>query len=167
MSATKGQSIYDFQLKDINNNDVKMQQYKGKVLLIVNVASECGYTPQYEGLEKIYSKYQSQGFSVLGFPANNFGAQEPGTNEEIKTFCTTRYHVTFPMFSKISVKGEDKHPFYKYLTEKQTNPEFSGELKWNFNKFLVDKTGKIVARFDSNAEPENATVTEAIEKALK
>ena len=160
-------SIYDFVLKDINGNDIKMEQYRGKVLMVVNTASQCGYTPQYEGLQKIYSKYKDEGFFVLGFPANNFGAQEPGSDEEIKNFCSTRFKVSFPMFSKISVQGPDKNPFYKFLTEKETNPDYAGEIKWNFNKFLVDKTGKVVARFDSGAKPEDSSVIESIEKALK
>ena len=160
-------SIYDFVLKDINGNDVKMDQYRGKALMLVNVASQCGFTPQYEGLQKIYSKYKEQGFLVLGFPANNFGAQEPGSNEEIKNFCSTRFNVTFPMFSKISVKGSDEHPFYRFLTEKETNPDYAGEIKWNFSKFLADKTGKVVARFDSGVGPEDGSVIESIEKALK
>lgn len=160
-------SLYDFTMKDIDKQDVKLEQYKGKVLLIVNVASQCGYTPQYQGLQKIYAQYKDQGFTILGFPANNFGEQEPGSNEEIKTFCTTKYQVAFPIFSKISVVGGDKHPFYRFLTEKATDPEFAGDISWNFNKFLVDKTGKIVARFDSDVTPESATLTSAIEKALK
>ncbi|MBL8149055.1 MAG: glutathione peroxidase [Blastocatellia bacterium] len=160
-------SVYDFVLKDIDGNDVKMEQYQGKVLMVVNVASECGYTPQYAGLQNVYAKYKDQGFYVLGFPANNFGAQEPGSNEEIKTFCNAKYKVTFPMFSKISVKGADKHPFYRFLTEKTTDPEFSGEIKWNFNKFLIDKNGKVIARFDSGTEPESSDITSNIEKALK
>lgn len=160
-------SIYDFVMKNIDGQDIKMEQYRGKVVLIVNVASKCGYTKQYEGLQKMYLKYQDQGFLILGFPANNFLSQEPGTDEEIKTFCSTRYNVTFPMFSKISVKGDDKHPFYRFLTEKQTNPEFAGEIKWNFNKFLIDKNGNIVARFDSGVKPEDHELIQAIEKALK
>ena len=140
---------------------------KGKVVMIVNVASFCGYTPQYEGLEKIYEKYKDQGFVILGFPANNFGAQEPGTNEEIKTFCSRKYNVSFPMYSKISVKGEDKHPLYQFLTDKQANPSTGGEIQWNFTKFLVDRDGKVIARFEPNVTPESAGVTSAIEKALK
>ncbi len=159
-------SIYDFALKDIDGKEIKLDQYKGQVLLLVNVASRCGYTPQYQGLQKIYDKYKDQGFVVLGFPANNFGGQEPGTDKEIKTFCSTRFNVAFPIFSKISVKGEDKHALYKYLTEKETNAQFAGEISWNFNKFLVDKTGHIVARFDSKDEPESEKVREAIESAI-
>ncbi len=160
-------SIYDFALKDINGKEVKLDQYRGKVALIVNTASKCGYTPQYEGLQKIYDQHKDQGFIVLGFPANNFKGQEPGTNEEIKEFCSLRYNVTFPMFAKISVGGEDKHPLYKYLTEKETNPQFAGDIKWNFNKFLVDKNGRIIARFDSGDKPESDKVVQAIEQALK
>ena len=160
-------SIYDFALKDINGKEVKLDQFRGKVALIVNTASKCGYTPQYEGLQKIYDQHKDQGFIVLGFPANNFKGQEPGTDEEIKEFCSLRYNVTFPMFAKISVGGEDKHPLYKYLTEKETNPQFAGEIKWNFNKFLVDKNGRIIARFDSGDKPESDKVVQAIEQALK
>jgi len=158
--------IYSFALKSIDGKEVNLSQYRGKALLLVNVASQCGYTPQYEGLQKIYSKYKDRGLVVLGFPANNFGAQEPGTDQEIKTFCSTRYNVTFPMFSKISVKGPDQHPLYQYLTNVATNPKFAGEIKWNFNKFLVDKQGNIAARFDSKDAPESETVVGAIEKAL-
>jgi glutathione peroxidase len=121
--------IYDFALKNIDGKEVNLSQYRGKALLLVNVASQCGYTPQYEGLQKIYAKYKDRGLVVLGFPANNFGAQEPGTDPEIKTFCSTRYNVTFPMFSKISVKGPDKHPLYQCLTDATTNPKFAGEIK--------------------------------------
>ena len=164
--AAKEKSVYDFTMKDIDGKDVKLDAYKGKVALLVNTASKCGYTPQYEGLERIHAKYKDQGFVVLGFPANNFGGQEPGSNEEIKEFCTLKYKVSFPMFAKISVKGEDQHPLYKYLTDANTNPQFAGDIKWNFNKFLVDKNGSVIARFDSKATPESEAVTSAIEKAL-
>lgn len=160
-------SVYNFTLKNSKGQDVKLEEFRGKVVMLVNVASKCGYTPQYEGLQKIYERYKDQGFTVLGFPANNFGAQEPGTNEEIQEFCRINYGVTFPVFSKISVKGDDKHPLYKYLTEKESNPEFAGEIKWNFNKFLVSRDGRIVARFDSGDKPEDAKVTQAIEQALR
>jgi len=159
-------SIYDFTLKDIDGKDVTIEQYRGKVLLMVNVASKCGFTPQYEGLEKLFLKYKDKGFFVLGFPANNFLSQEPGTDEEIKQFCSLKYNVTFPMFSKISVKGKDKHPLYRFLTEKATDPEFAGEITWNFNKFLIDKSGKICGRFDSKIKPEDAPIVTVIEKAL-
>lgn len=159
--------LYDFSVRDIDGKEVKLDQFRGKVMLLVNVASQCGYTPQYEGLQKIYAKYKDQGLAVLGFPANNFGAQEPGTNDEIKNFCTTKFHVTFPMFSKISVKGPDKHPLYKYLTETSTDPKFAGEITWNFNKFLVDRQGTILARFESKDAPESEKVINAVETALK
>jgi glutathione peroxidase len=160
-------SALDFTMKSIDGKDVKLDSYRGKVLLLVNVASKCGYTPQYRGLESVYEKYKEQGLVVMGFPANNFFWQEPGTNEEIKTFCTTKYNVTFPMFTKISVKGDKIHPLYKFLTSKQTNPEFGGAISWNFNKFLVDRAGKVVARFSSKDEPESEKVVQAIEQALK
>ncbi|HEV2799030.1 MAG TPA: glutathione peroxidase [Pyrinomonadaceae bacterium] len=160
-------TVYDFTLKDSKGKDVKLEEFRGKVVMLVNVASKCGYTPQYDGLQKIYERYKERGFTILGFPANNFGAQEPGTNEEIQEFCRINYGVTFPVFAKISVKGEDKHPLYKYLTDKETNPQFAGEIKWNFNKFLVGRDGRVVARFDSADEPESAKVTQAIETALR
>lgn len=160
-------SIYDFTMNDIDGNPVKLEQYKGKAILIVNVASKCGNTPQYEGLQVLYKKYGDKGLVILGFPANNFGGQEPGTNEQIKEFCTTNYSVTFPMFSKISVKGEDIHPLYKYLTSEETDPEFAGDITWNFNKFLINPSGKIVARFDSKEKPESEKVVKAIQLALK
>lgn len=159
-------SIYDFTVKDIDGNDIKLETFTGKVLLIVNVASKCGFTSQYEGLQKLYTQYKDRGLVVLGFPANNFLNQEPGTDEEIKQFCSLNYNVTFPMFAKISVKGKDQAPLYRFLTEKETNPEFSGAISWNFNKFLVDRQGKIVARFDSKIKPESKEVIVAIEKAL-
>ncbi|HKQ75204.1 MAG TPA: glutathione peroxidase [Blastocatellia bacterium] len=160
-------SVLDFTMKSIDGTDVKLDSYSGKVLLLVNVASKCGYTSQYRGLESIYGKYKEQGLVVMGFPANNFFWQEPGTNEEIKTFCTKNFNVSFPMFAKISVKGGEIHPLYKFLTSKQTNPEFGGGISWNFNKFLVDRAGKVVARFSSKDEPESQKVTQAIEQALK
>src|SRR5215813_11256431 len=160
-------SVHDFSMKNIDGKETKLSDYRGKVLLLVNVASQCGYTPQYEGLQAIYGKYRDQGLVVMGFPANNFGGQEPGTNEEIKQFCTLKYKVSFPMFAKISVKGADMHPLYKFLTSKESDPEFGGDISWNFNKFLVDRNGKIIARFDTREKPEGAAVTQAIEKALK
>ena len=154
-------------MKNIDGKEVALKKYKGDVFLIVNTASKCGYTPQYEGLQKIYDKYKSQGFGVLGFPANNFGNQESGTEAEIKEFCESKYKVTFPMFAKISVKGEDQHPLYNFLTAKETNPDFAGDISWNFNKFLVDRKGKVVARFSSKDTPESEPVKSAIEKYLK
>ncbi len=165
--SAKAKSILDFKMKDIDGKDVKLKKYKGDVLLVVNTASKCGYTPQYEGLQAIYTKYKDQGFYVLGFPANNFGGQEPGKESEIKEFCESKYKVTFPMFAKISVKGDDQNELYKFLTAKETNPKFAGDISWNFNKFLVNRKGEIVARFSSKDTPESETVTQAIEKYLK
>jgi len=159
-------SVHDFTMKNIDGKDVKLNTYKGKVVMIVNTASKCGYTPQYEGLQSMYDKYKDKGLVILGFPANNFMGQEPGTEAEIKEFCTLKYKVTFPMFAKISVKGEDQHPLYNFLTNKATNPEFSGDVSWNFNKFLVDRSGKVVARFGSKDKPDGEAVTAAIEKYL-
>ncbi len=159
-------SVYEFKMRDIDGKDVRLDAYKGKVVMIVNTASKCGYTPQYEGLQAIYDKNKDKGFVILGFPANNFMGQEPGTEEEIKEFCTLKYKVTFPMFAKISVKGEDQHPLYNYLTNKATNPEFAGEISWNFNKFLLDRNGKVVARYGSKEKPDGPEVTTAIEKYL-
>ena len=166
-ASYKPKSVLDFTMKDIDGKDVKLKQYKGKVLLVVNTASKCGYTPQYESLQAVYDKYKAEGFYVLGFPANNFGGQEPGTEAEIKEFCTSKYKVRFPLFAKISVKGEDQHPLYQFLTSKETNPNFAGDISWNFNKFLVDKKGKVVARFGSKDKPDGEAVTQAIEKYLK
>jgi len=159
-------SVYDFTMKDIDGNDVKLDAFKGRVIMIVNTASKCGYTPQYEGLEAIYKKYKDRGFVVLGFPANNFMGQEPGTEKEIKEFCTLKYNVTFPMFAKISVTGRDQHPLYGFLTNKATNPEFGGEISWNFNKFLIGKDGKVIGRFATAIKPEDASVIAAIETQL-
>jgi glutathione peroxidase len=161
-----GDSIYDFTVNDIDGNEVSLENYRGKVILIVNVASKCGFTPQYEGLQSLYEKYRDRGFVILGFPANNFFGQEPGTDQEIKDFCTLNFGVSFPMFSKISVKGKDIHPLYRYLTSKKTNPEFSGSIKWNFTKFLVDREGKIAARFQSKQNPESAAVVGVLERLL-
>ena len=166
-AENKVKSVLDFTMTDIDGKDVKLNKYKGKVVLMVNTASKCGYTPQYEGLQSIYSKYKDQGFYVLGFPANNFGSQEPGSEKEIKEFCESKYKVTFPMFAKISVKGDDQHPLYKFLTSKESDPQFAGDISWNFNKFLVNKKGEIVARFSSKDTPESPAVTQAIEKYLK
>ena len=161
-----GSSLYTFTLNSIDGKPVPLADYKGKVVLIVNVASRCGYTPQYSALEAIYEKYKDRGFVILGFPANNFGAQEPGTNEEIKTFCSRKYDVTFPMYSKISVKGADRAPLYAYLTE-ETGKGIAGEIQWNFTKFLVDRNGNVVQRFEPAVTPDSADVTAAIEKQLK
>ena len=154
--------MHEFTLNSIDGKPAPLSAYQGKVVLIVNVASRCGFTPQYTGLEALYEKYKDRGFAILGFPANNFGGQEPGTNEEIKTFCSTKYNVTFPMYSKISVKGDDKAPLYQFLTDTT-----GSEIQWNFTKFLVDKNGKVVARFESKVTPESPEVAGAIEKALR
>ena len=162
--APPGSKFFDFTMKDINGKEVKLDAFKGQVLMVVNTASKCGYTPQYEGLQATYLKYKDRGFTVLGFPANNFMGQEPGTDEEIKDFCETRFKVTFPMFSKISVKGADQHPLYNFLT---TQTEFKGDISWNFNKFLVDKNGNVIARFGSGDKPDGEKVIAAIEQALR
>lgn len=136
------------------------------MILLVNVASKCGYTPQYSALEAIYEKYKDQGFVILGFPANNFGHQEPGTNPEIKTFCSSKYNVTFPLYAKVSVKGKDQTPLYQYLT-KDANPSVAGAIQWNFTKFLVDRDGHVVQRFEPEVTPDSPQVVGAIEKLLK
>ncbi len=160
-------SLYEFTLNSIDGQPAPLRAYKGKVLLLVNVASKCGFTPQYKGLEAVYERYKDQGLVVIGFPANNFLSQEPGTNEEIKTFCSRTYNVTFPMYSKISVKGDDKAPLYQYLTDTSANANTGGEIKWNFTKFLVGRDGKVIARFEPKVTPDSPEVTSAIENALK
>lgn len=157
--------LYNFKVDSIDNKPVTLGDYQGKVLLMVNVASQCGFTPQYTGLESLYEKYRDKGLVVMGFPANNFGAQEPGSNDEIKTFCSRKYSVKFPLFSKMSVTGSDESPLYQYLT-KQANPKTAGDIKWNFTKFLVDKSGNVIARFEPNVTPDSPEVIAAIEKAL-
>lgn len=158
------ESVYEFSVKDINGKDVSLSDFKGKVLLIVNVASKCGYTRQYSGLQKIYDKYKEQGFEILAFPCNDFGGQEPGTNEEIAEFCSTNFNVTFPLFDKIKVLGEDKNPLYKMLTN-NSNLE-KGDINWNFEKFLISKEGEVIARYKSSVEPESDAVAKAIEQEL-
>src|SRR5580765_1379518 len=165
-SLLAGSGVSSFTLNSIDGKPAPLADYKGKVVLLVNVASQCGYTPQYSALEAIYEKYKDQGFVILGFPANNFGAQEPGTNEEIKTFGTRKYSVTFPMYSKISVKGADQAPLYGYLT-KETGAGIAGDIKWNFTKFLVDRDGKVVQRFEPAVTPDSKEMTTAVEKQLK
>lgn len=157
-------SLYDIKVKDIDGKDTAIGAYKGKVMLIVNVASHCGYTKQYAALEAIYKKYHDQGFEILGFPCNQFGGQEPGSNEEIKQFCTSKFDVTFPMFDKIEVNGENRHPLYVALAG-DSSP-FPGKITWNFNKFLISKDGKIIQRFDSKITPDSAELTKAVEAAL-
>jgi len=164
-SAFAASNIYDFTLPSIDGKPMPLGDFKGKVVLLVNVASRCGYTPQYSALEALYEKYKDQGFVIIGFPANNFGAQEPGSNEEIKTFCSRKYNVTFPLYSKVSVKGDDQTPLYQYLT-KQTDPSIAGEIKWNFTKFLIDRKGRVVQRFESAVAPDSKEVISAIEQRL-
>jgi glutathione peroxidase len=158
-------SIYDFKVKSIDGNEIKMEDYKGKVLLIVNVASQCGFTPQYEGLERLCQKYKEQGFVVLGFPCNQFAGQEPGTDAEIKNFCSTKYNVTFPMFSKIEVNGDNTNPLYVYLKQKAPGVLSTKDIKWNFTKFLIDKNGNVVERFAPATTPD--AIDEHIAKLLK
>ena len=160
-------SVYDFTLKSIDGQPTSFTQYHGKVLLLVNVASKCGFTPQYTALEALYEKYKDRGLVIVGIPANNFGGQEPGTNAEIKTFCTNKYQVTFPIMAKVSVLGEDKTPLYQFLTDKTANPTIAGEIKWNFTKFLFNRNGKPIARFESAVTPDASQVISAIEAALK
>ncbi len=156
--------LYDIPLKDIDGKDTSLKAYAGKPILIVNVASKCGFTPQYAGLEELWRKYKDKGLMVLGFPSNDFGAQEPGTNEEIKKFCSSKFDVTFPLFDKLHTKGAEQHPLYTALTG-STSP-VPGDVKWNFNKFLIGKDGKIVARYDSKVTPNDAKLTQAIDAAL-
>ncbi len=163
LMAAKAGSIYDFTLNDIDGKPVSLSQYKGKVVMLVNTASFCGNTPQYADMEKMYETYKQRGLEILAFPANNFGQQEPGTNEEIKGFCLTKYSVGFPLFSKISVKGDDKHPLYRYLTEQSP---FPGEVEWNFQKYLVDRSGNVVARYHHRTNPLAAEIVKDVERYL-
>lgn len=156
-------NVHSFKMENIDGEEVDLADYKGKALLIVNTASKCGYTKQYKSLETLYQSYKDKGFEVLAFPANNFKAQEPGNNAEIKNFCSLQYKTNFPLFAKTSVKGAEINPLYKYLTEETP---FKGEISWNFNKFLVDPNGDVVARFDSPVDPLDAKVTEELEKIL-
>jgi len=162
--ALSAASIHDMAVKDIDGKEVALKDYRGKVLLIVNVASRCGFTPQYKELETVYEKYKDKGFVVLGFPCNQFGAQEPGTNEEIKQFCSSRYSVTFPLFDKIEVNGANRAPLYTSLAGKDS--PYPGDIKWNFSKFLIGRDGKILKRFESGVVPNSPQVTQAIEAAL-
>ncbi len=155
-------SIFDFTMDSIDGKPLPLSTFKGKVTLVVNVASRCGFTPQYEGLEAVYEKFRDKGFVIAGFPANNFGFQEPGTNDEIKQFCSSKYSVKFPMFAKVSVKGTDMVPLYQFLTK-----SMGGDIEWNFTKFLIGKDGKVIARFPSDVEPQSPQLLAAIEKALK
>ena len=159
------ESVYQYELNSLDGENISLSDFEGDILLIVNTASECGYTPQYEGLQELYESYSDNGFKVLGFPANNFGGQEPGTDEEIAQFCQANYGVSFPMFSKISVKGEDQHPLFNYLTSAE-NPDFTGDISWNFEKFLIDRNGNVVRRFKSNVEPMSEELVSAVEENL-
>lgn len=163
--TTQPASVLDHVVKNIDGEDYDLSQLKGKVVLIVNVASKCGFTKQYAGLENLYKTYRDKGFVVVGFPANDFN-QEPGSNQQIKEFCTSRFDVTFPMMAKVSVKGEQKHPVYRFLTEEPTAGAFAGEIKWNFNKFLIGRDGNILARYDSKVSPEDEQLLKDVEKAL-
>jgi glutathione peroxidase len=165
-TAAHAASIYDFTMKSIDGQPVSLKTYSGKVVLLVNVASRCGFTPQYAGLEALYEKYKDRGLVIVGIPANNFGSQEPGTNEEIKKFCSSKYNVSFPMMAKVSVLGDDKTPLYQFLTDKSQDPQFGGDIKWNFTKFLFDRKGNLMARFEPNVTPDSPEVQTAIESAL-
>ena len=165
--AADSSPAYTFPMKTIEGKPTSLKQYHGKVLLLVNVASSCGYTPQYKALEAVYEKYKDQGLVIVGIPANNFANQESGTDAEIKTFCTKKYNVSFPMMSKVSVKGEDQAPLYAFLTDKSTDPKFAGDIKWNFTKFLFDRNGNPVARFEPATTPDSPEVIAAVEAALK
>ena len=164
IAAGGNKSVYDIPLKDIDGKDTSLKAYKGKVLLVVNVASKCGLTPQYSALEDLQKKYQAKGFTVLGFPCNDFASQEPGSAQEIKTFCSSKYDVTFPLFEKLHVKGADQHPLYKALTG--SGAPFPGDIKWNFGKFVIGRDGKIEARFEPKTTPDSPEVAKAIEAAL-
>ena len=157
-------SVYDFKVKTIDGQETSLSQYKGKALLIVNTASQCGFTPQYAGLEALYEKYKAKGLVVLAFPSNDFGGQEPGSNAEIKTFCERKYKTTFPLFEKIDVKGDSAAPLYKYLTGLPGKQ--GGPITWNFNKFLVAPDGTVVEHFDSKADPAGTNLTQKVEQAL-
>ena len=158
--------IYEIEVETIAGDSIKLADYRGKVLLIVNTASKCGFTGQYAGLQKLYEADRDNGLVVLGFPSNNFLRQEPGTNEEIESFCKMNYGVTFPLFGKISVKGKNQHPLYVYLTSKKSNPEFSGRISWNFNKFLISREGQVIGRFGSRTSPDEEKLVIALRAAL-
>jgi glutathione peroxidase len=159
-------AVLSFTVASITGQPVNLSRYQGQVVLIVNTASECGYTYQYAGLQNLHRKYAAQGLRILGFPSNDFGQQEPGTNAEIQQFCKSNYGVEFDMFSKVQVLGRGKTPLFDYLTSSSTNPKFAGEIKWNFEKFLIGRDGQIIGRFPSAVEPESKEMTRAIESAL-
>jgi glutathione peroxidase len=159
-------SVLNFKMKSLAGKEVDLSKYQGKVVLIVNVASQCGNTPQYKGLQALHEKYGKDGLAILGFPANEFGRQEPGTDDEIADFCKSNYGVTFDMFSKVVVKGEGQCPLYQFLTSKDTNPKFGGDVQWNFQKYLISRKGDIVKRFEHSVKPESKEVVTAIEAEL-
>lgn len=162
--GTTGSPIYDFTMEDIDNKPRSLNEFKGQVMMIVNTASFCGNTPQYAGLQTLYERYRDQGFTILAFPANDFGKQEPGDNKEIAEFCFTKYSLEFPLFSKITVLGEQKHPLYRYLTE---DTAFKGEITWNFQKFLMNREGAVIARYDPRQKPLSPQIVDDIENALR
>ena len=166
MINSERQSIHQFDLEDITGTKMPLSQFKGKAILLVNVASRCGLTPQYKGLQALYKEYQNKGLVVIGVPANNFAQQEPGTNQEIKEFCDVNYAVTFPLSNKISVKGKDIHPLYNFLTKKEAGNKFSGSIKWNFSKFLINQDGLVVARYSPTSKPFSKKIIRDIEKVL-
>ena len=166
-APAKPQTVLDFTVKDIDGKRVPLSRYKGKVLLIVNTASLCGNTPQYASLESLYQKYKSQGLRILAFPADDFAHQEPGTNGQILQFCTSKYHTSFDLFSKISVKAPDQAPLYTFLTDKATDPKFGGDIEWNFAKFLTDRKGNVIARIPAGHDPLSPDTVAQIEAALK
>jgi glutathione peroxidase len=159
-------TLHDFEVKTIDGKSESLAKYKGKTALVVNVASQCGLTPHYKGLEELYESYKDRGLVVLGFPCNQFGSQEPGTEAEIKTFCETKFGVTFPMFSKLDVNGAGRHPLYEFLTSAESAPDGPGDIQWNFAKFLVDREGRVVARFAPTEKPVSEAIVGAIEKQL-
>jgi glutathione peroxidase len=164
--TTQPASVHDFTVENNDGQSVDLASYKGKVLLIVNTASKCGLTPQYEGLEKLYQEHKADGLAILAFPANEFGGQEPGTNAEIREFCSTKYSVTFDLFAKMVVKGDEISPLYQFLTSPQTDPQFPGEIQWNFTKFLISRDGQIVARFEPAIKPDDEALVMAVEAEL-
>lgn len=166
-SKSEDKTVLSFEAKNVDGKTVNLSDYKGQVLLIVNTASKCGYTYQYESMQSVHQKFEAQGFKVLAFPCNDFGKQEQGSESEIKEFCKTKYNTTFPLFSKVTVKGDNKHPLYSFLTSKESNPKHGGDIGWNFTKFLVGRDGKVIGRFEPSVKPDDMKVLKAIEDALK
>jgi glutathione peroxidase len=166
VTADDHECALDFKAKTIDGEQVDLEDYEGNVVLVVNTASQCGLTPQYAGLQELYTKYKDKGFVVLGFPCNQFGSQEPGSDSEIKTFCSTKYNVSFPMFSKVDVNGDEAAPIYKYLTSKDVKPAGKGEISWNFEKFLIDREGNLVNRFAPRTKPDDGELVKSIESQL-